>query len=43
MEENKNSVNESNAAKRLRLLGENMDEKIDVERHHHQHHEKETD
>ena len=31
MEENKNSVNESNAAKRLRLLGENMDEKIHSE------------
>ena len=32
MEENKNSVNESNAAKRLRLLGENMDEKIHSEK-----------
>ncbi len=31
MEENKNSVNESNASKRLRLLGENMDEKIHSE------------
>ena len=31
MEEKQNSVNESNAAKRLRLLGENMDEKIHSE------------